>query len=69
MKRRLLFLLAGAHFCTDLSSGALMAVLPFLVTHAGMDYTAVAGLVFAWSFLSSIVQPFFGYLADRISQS
>lgn len=33
-----------------------------------MDYTAVAGLMFASSFLSSIIQPLFGWLADRGSR-
>ena len=33
-----------------------------------MDYTAIAGLMFASSFLSSIIQPLFGYLADKGSR-
>lgn len=33
-----------------------------------MDYTAIAGLMFASSFLSSIIQPLFGWLADKGSR-
>lgn len=33
-----------------------------------MDYTAIAGLMFASSFLSSVIQPLFGYLADKGSR-
>jgi FSR family fosmidomycin resistance protein-like MFS transporter len=48
--------------------GALPAILPFFILQYGMDYQSVAGLMFASCFLSSVVQPAFGYLADRTSK-
>ncbi|WP_182187238.1 MFS transporter [Pectinatus frisingensis] len=68
MKNKYLYFMAAAHLCNDINSGALPALLPFFVTFYGMDYKAVGGLMFAGSFLSSIVQPIFGYLADRVSR-
>ena len=52
----------------DLAPGALPAILPFLVLYNGLSYTEVAGLMFASSCLSSIVQPAFGYWADKSSK-
>lgn len=68
MNRNYLYLLSAAHLGNDISAGSLPALLPFFVSLYGMDYTAVAGLMFASSFLSSIIQPLFGWLADRGSR-
>lgn len=68
MQKKYLYFLAAAHLCNDISSGALPAILPFFVSNYGMDYTAIAGLMFASSFLSSFIQPVFGWLADRSSK-
>ena len=68
MKKKYLYFLSGAHLCCDINSGALPALLPFFVSYYGMDYKSVAGLMFAASFLSSVIQPLFGYLADRVSR-
>lgn len=68
MNRNYLYLLSAAHLSNDISAGSLPALLPFFVSLYGMDYTAVAGLMFASSFLSSIIQPLFGWLADRGSR-
>jgi len=67
--KRYLYLLSAGHLCTDLSGGALPALLPFFVLYYDLDYAAVGGLMFASSFLSSVIQPIFGYLADKLSQS
>ena len=37
-------------------------------TAYGFDYQAAAGLMFAFSCLSSIIQPAFGYLSDKLSK-
>jgi len=68
MKKPFVYFLSLGHFVTDLSPGALPAILPFFALHYGLTYTEVAGLVFASSCLSSVVQPVFGYLADRSTQ-
>lgn len=57
-------MMAG-HICTDISQAAVPAILPFLVVERGIDYASAAGLMFASSFLSSLVQPFLGMLSDR----
>lgn len=68
MKNRFLWLLSAGHLFTDLNQGALPAILPFLIAEYNLSYAAAAGLVFAASFVSSIIQPFFGYLADKSSK-
>ena len=56
------------HICTDIAQGALPAMLPFLVIAHNLSLAAAGGLVFAANFVSSIVQPLFGYLGDRIER-
>ena len=67
MNRRAIALLSVGHFLIDLCQGVVPALVPFLVE--GRDYTdaAAAGLVFAISATSSVVQPIFGQLADRLA--
>lgn len=67
MNKKYLYLVALSHFAVDINSGSLAAILPFFVTYYGMDYTSIGGLMFASSFLSSIIQPLFGWLADKTS--
>lgn len=68
LNKKYLYLLAAGHLSNDINTGSLPALLPFFVRYYGMDYTAVAGLMFASSFLSSIIQPLFGWMADRGSR-
>lgn len=65
MNKAALFFLSFSHFVNDLNLGSLPAVLPFFVASYGFDYKSIAGLMFAASCLSSVVQPLFGYLSDR----
>lgn len=67
--KKALGVLAAAHFFTDLNLGSLPAVLPFFITAYGFDYKSVAGFMFASSCLSTVVQPVFGWLADRGSRN
>ena len=69
MNRKYVYVVAVGHFFCDVGMGALPAILPFFILQYGMDYQAVAGLMFASCFLSSIVQPTFGWLADRTSKT
>lgn len=43
------------------------ALLPFLIRDRGLSYAAAAALVLATSIGSSMIQPLFGYYADRIA--
>ena len=65
---RLIYLLSAGHLFTDMNQGALPAILPFLIAQRGFDYTTAAGLVFALTLISSVVQPLFGVMADKISK-
>ncbi|MCH3958478.1 MAG: MFS transporter [Selenomonas sp.] len=68
MNKKYLYILSTGHLSVDINSGSLPAILPFFVSEYGMDYTSIAGLMFASSFLSSIIQPLFGWLADKGSR-
>lgn len=69
MTIRYIYLLAMGHFFCDIAMGALPAILPFFIAAYGMDYKDVGGLMFASSFLSSVIQPLFGWMADRQSKN
>ncbi|MFE9748356.1 MFS transporter [Saccharothrix saharensis] len=58
-------LLSIGHACVDVYQGAVAALVPFFVVERSYTYAAAAGVVLAASLLSSVVQPFFGVLADR----
>ena len=68
MDKKKIFLVSLGHLSCDINGGALPAILPFLITAYGFDYQAAAGLMFAFSCLSSIIQPAFGYLSDKLSK-
>ncbi|MBR6268149.1 MAG: MFS transporter [Selenomonadaceae bacterium] len=68
MNKKYLYMLSAGHLSVDINSGSLPALLPFFVSEYGMDYTSIAGLMFATSFLSSIIQPLFGWMADKGSR-
>ncbi|MDQ0203212.1 MFS transporter [Pectinatus haikarae] len=68
MTQKYVYALSAGHFFNDIGMGILPAVLPFFIANYGMNYKDVSGLMFAACFLSSIVQPTFGWLADRISK-
>ncbi len=68
MNRRSITWLTSGHFFTDLNQGALPALLPFLMTEHQLSYAAAAGLMFANSLTSSIIQPLFGFYADRLDR-
>ena len=68
MKYRYIGLLSTGHMVTDISQGALPAMLPFLISAYDFSYAAVAGIVFAANMTSCIVQPVFGHAADRFSK-
>ncbi|MBE6442978.1 MAG: MFS transporter [Desulfovibrio desulfuricans] len=68
MDRKKILLVALGHLSCDVNGGALPAVLPFLRAGFGLSYQATAGLMFAYSCLSSLIQPLFGLLSDRFSR-
>jgi MFS transporter, FSR family, fosmidomycin resistance protein len=68
MKYREVGLLSAGHLATDINQGALPALLPFFIAAYDLSFAAAAFIVFAANMTSSIVQPLFGYAADRFSK-
>lgn len=62
------WLIAGAHAVTDLSSGALFVALPFFKAKFGLSYAELTAIVLLQNLTSSVSQPFFGYISDRKSR-
>ncbi|MDR1701697.1 MAG: MFS transporter [Sporomusaceae bacterium] len=60
-----LIILALAHFINDLSQGAIPVLLPIFKEAFALTYTQVGVIVFMMNFTSSIIQPLFGYFADK----
>ena len=65
--RRAMTTLSAGHLFTDISQGAIPAMLPFLLATDHLNYAAVSALVLAATISSSVIQPLFGHLSDRIS--
>jgi MFS transporter, FSR family, fosmidomycin resistance protein len=68
MKSKPIWILSLGHLITDVNQGALPAMLPFFIITYDLSYTAAASIVFAANLSSSIIQPLFGYAADRLSK-
>ncbi len=66
MNRRILTILSFGHLAVDLSQGALPALLPVFKTLFQLSYAGVGFLVLMFSVSSSIIQPVFGGLSDRL---
>ncbi|MBV8712586.1 MAG: MFS transporter [Solirubrobacterales bacterium] len=65
--RRAMAVLSGGHMFTDIAQGSIPALLPFLIVHDHLSYAAASALVLAATISSSIIQPLFGYVSDRLS--
>ncbi len=65
--RRGISTLAVGHASVDVTQGAVPALLPFLIEQRHYSYGATAALVLAMTGSSSLLQPLFGFLADRRS--
>jgi MFS transporter, FSR family, fosmidomycin resistance protein len=65
--RRAMATLSAGHLFTDLAQGAVPALLPFLITRDHLNYAAASALVLAATISSSVIQPLFGHLSDRLS--
>ena len=62
-----LLLLALSHLITDLSQGALPMLLPSLKTALDLSYTQIGVIVLVQNVTSSIIQPLFGAITDKVS--
>jgi MFS transporter, FSR family, fosmidomycin resistance protein len=62
---RVLGLLALGHLVVDMNQGSIAPLLPFLKSVFGLTYTASGAILLVAAMTSSVVQPVFGYFADR----
>jgi MFS transporter, FSR family, fosmidomycin resistance protein len=67
LDRRGLAVLAVGHAAADLCQGAIPALIPFLITQRHYSYAAAGALLLAVTIGSSIIQPAFGAVSDRLS--
>jgi MFS transporter, FSR family, fosmidomycin resistance protein len=65
---RVLGLLALGHLVVDMNQGALAPLLPFLKSAFGLTYVTSAAILLVATMTSSLIQPVFGYLADRATR-
>jgi MFS transporter, FSR family, fosmidomycin resistance protein len=65
---RLLGLLALGHLVIDTNQGSLPALLPYLKAVLGLSYTATGVIVLMANITSSLIQPVFGFLADKTAR-
>ena len=65
--RRAMAVLSTGHMFTDIAQGSIPALLPFLIADRHISIAAASALVLAATISSSVVQPLFGYLSDRVS--
>lgn len=69
MELKKILLVSLGHLSCDINGGALPALLPYLATAHNFDYQACGTLAFAYSAMSSVIQPVFGLVADKFSRS
>ncbi len=60
-----LVLLSLGHLATDVNTGILPTLLPFLKESMNLTYAMAGTIILFFSFTSSVVQPIFGYITDR----
>jgi MFS transporter, FSR family, fosmidomycin resistance protein len=65
---RALGVLGAGHLCIDLCQGAVPALLPFLASQRHYSYAPLGALLLFSTVGSSIVQPLFGVLSDRVAR-
>lgn len=65
--RRAMATLSAGHLFTDVAQGSVPALLPFFHSHYHWSFAALSALVLAGTISSSVIQPVFGHLSDRIS--
>lgn len=68
MRYRSVGLLTLAHAATDINQGAIPVLLPFFIAQHNLTYAAAAAIVFTTTLVSTLTQPVFGLVADRLSR-
>jgi MFS transporter, FSR family, fosmidomycin resistance protein len=65
--RHAMAVLSVGHLFTDVSQGAIPALLPFLISRDHLSYASASALILAATISSSVIQPLFGHISDRRS--
>ena len=65
--RRSMATLSAGHMFTDIAQGSVPALLPFLKSADPLSLAALSALVLAATISSSVIQPLFGHVSDRVS--
>jgi FSR family fosmidomycin resistance protein-like MFS transporter len=63
---KIILILSLSHLFIDLTGSALPAMMPFLKNALELSYTGVGAVIMVSNMASSIIQPFFGYLSDKM---
>lgn len=63
-----IYLLTIGHFSIDWAQGAIPALLPYFISTCNLNYQEAGTLIFANTLIASILQPVFGYYADRAAR-
>lgn len=66
MNLKIILILSISHFTIDLTGAALPAMMPFVKNLLQLSYTGVGAVIMAFNITSSIIQPCFGYVSDKI---
>jgi len=66
MNLKIILILSLSHLITDITGSALPAMMPFLKSTLHLSYTAVGAVIMVSNMTSSIIQPLFGYLSDKM---
>lgn len=67
VNRRILAVLSYGHLATDLAQGAIPALLPLFKAVFHLSYAGVGFVVLMANVSSSVIQPAFGFLSDRLN--
>ena len=66
MQKSRIVALSMGHFINDMYVGFLAPLLPLLIDKIGLTLTMAAGLASLLSIFTSMAQPVFGHIADKI---
>jgi FSR family fosmidomycin resistance protein-like MFS transporter len=59
--------LSLGHLFTDVAQGCVPALLPFLIARDHIGYASASALILAVTVSSSVIQPLFGHVSDKLS--
>ncbi len=66
MNLKIILVLSLSHVCSDLTGAALPSIMPLFKNALGLSYAAVGTVIMVSNLTSSVIQPCFGYISDRI---